>query len=86
MRAGPVTKHLNPKGGKVWGHQNFAVWHPPTRTAYMGKLFLPKEEDKVEFNSLWRAVVQWQPASELRLVFFKIISLYASNDPWPQSS
>ena len=52
----------------------------------MGKLFLPKEEHKVEFNSLWRAVVQWQLASELRLGFFKIISLCASNDPWPQSS
>ena len=52
----------------------------------MGKLFFPKEEDKVEFNSLWRAVVQWQPASELRLGFFKITSLCASNDPWPQSS
>ena len=86
MRAGLVTKHLNAKGGKVWGHQNFAVWHPPTRIAYMGKLFLFKEEDKAVFDSLWRAAVQWQPHSEKGPGFFKITSLCASNSPWPQSS
>ena len=72
--SGPGDQALEPQRGESVGPPKFRRVASSNEDCLHGQTFLPKEEDKVEFNSLWRAAVQWQPHSEKGPVFLRLLA------------